>query len=100
MLKSIRESRKANERLSLPQFKQMLREQLQLLSLDEERAIDALPHLIKAGGPEAATALDALNRLVAAPGPLELEGKRRLRRVEALLSPERPPSRTRSASHA
>jgi hypothetical protein len=85
MLKSIRESRKANERLSLPQFKQMLKEQFQLLSLDEERAMEALPKLVKAGEPEAAAALDALRRVVAAPGPLDLEGQRRLERVEELL---------------
>ena len=97
MLKSIRQSRKANERLSLPQFKQMLKEQFQLLSLDEERAIEALPKLVKGEEPEAATALDALGRVAAAPGPLDLEGKRRLKRVEALLS---APSRTRKASHA
>ena len=48
MLKTIRELRKANERLSLPQFKEMLREQYLLVLLDEERAIDALPKLLGA----------------------------------------------------
>jgi hypothetical protein len=86
MLKSIRESRKANERLSLSQFKQMLKEQFQLLSLDEERAIEALPKLAEAGEPEAAAALDALRRVVAAPGPLDEEGERRLTRVEGLFA--------------
>ena len=46
MLKIIRESRKSNERLSLPQFREMLNEQLQLVLLDEERAVAALPKLL------------------------------------------------------
>ena len=100
MLKSIRQFRKANERLGLPQFKQMLKVQFQLLSLDEERAIEALPKLVKGEGREAAAALDALGRVAAAPGPLDLEGKRRLKRVERLLGSELPPSRIRKASHA
>jgi len=87
MLKSIRESRKANERLSLSRFKAMLREQFQLLSLDEERAIEALPKLVKAGAREAGAALDAVRRVVTAAGQLDLEGKRRLKRIEALLEP-------------
>ena len=56
-----------------------------MLLLDEERAINALPKLVKAGDAEAATALDTLRRVIAAPGPLDLEVKCRLARVEALL---------------
>ena len=75
MLKIIRESRKANERLSLPRFKEMVREQHQLLVIDEERAINALPKLVEAGEPEAATALDALHRLIAARGLAGFRGQ-------------------------
>ena len=45
MLKTIRELRNSNERLSLPQFKEMLNTQYQLVLMDEERAIGALPKL-------------------------------------------------------
>jgi hypothetical protein len=100
MLKIIRESRKANERLSLPRFKEMFREQQQLLVIDEERAINALPKLIKAGEAEAATALDVLNRLVGARGPLDFQGKRRLARVEGLLGAKLPSGRSRKAANA
>jgi hypothetical protein len=100
MLKAIRESRNANERLSLPRFKEMVREQFQLLLLDEERAIEALPKLVKAGEPEAAMALDALRRIVAAPGPLDLEGERRLNRVEELLRAGLPAGPRRKVSCA
>ena len=98
MLKAIRESRNANERLSLPRFKEMMREQFQLLLLDKERAISALPKLVKAGDAEAATALDTLRRVIAAPGPLDLEGKRRLARVEALLGERIPLGRRGKAA--
>jgi hypothetical protein len=100
VLKSIRESRKANERLSLLRFKEMLKEQFQLLCLDEGRAIEALPRLIKGGDAEAAAALDALDRLVSVRDPLDLEGKRRLKRVRSLLGPERFSSRTLKGGHA
>jgi hypothetical protein len=99
MLKAIRESRNANERLSLPRFKEMMREQFQLLLLDEARAINALPKLVKAGGAEAATALDMLRRVIAAPGPLDLDGKRRLARVEALLGQRLPQGRRGKAAN-
>ena len=47
MLKNVRESRKSNERLSLARFREMLNEQLQLVLLDEERAVAALPKLLQ-----------------------------------------------------
>ena len=99
MLRAIRESRNANERLSLTRFKEMVREQFQLLLLDEERAIEALPKLVKAGEPEAVMALDALRRIVAAAGALDLEGKRRLDRVEGLLRAALPAGPRRKVSH-
>ena len=73
MLKIIRDSRKANKRLTLSQFKAMLRDQYQLVLLDEERAMRALPKLLRPGEPEADAALDALRELLVAPGPLAKE---------------------------
>jgi hypothetical protein len=85
MLKIIRESRKAGERIDNQRFKDILREQLQLVALDPERAIAALPKLAPTGSPEAAKALDALHLMMDARGaPLE-EGGRRLAQVEQLL---------------
>ena len=68
MLKVIRDTRKANRQLTLSQFREMAREQLQLVLLDEERAIRALPKLLRQGEPESDAALDALRELLAAPG--------------------------------
>jgi hypothetical protein len=84
-MKNIRNSKKANRRLTLAQFRDMLREQLQLVQLDEERAIKALPKLVRLGEPEADAALDILRELITAPGPLDKEGKSRAARVEKLL---------------
>ncbi len=84
MLKAIRETRKSNERLSLPQFREMLNEQLQLMALDEERAIAALPKLLQADEAETVAALEVLRQIVGAAGALDAEGRRRLPRVEKL----------------
>ena len=84
MLKDIRETRKSNERLSARQFREMLNEQLQLVALDEERAIAALPKLLQASEVETAAALDVLHQLAGAVGALDTDGARRLARVEKL----------------
>ena len=47
MMKNIREPRKSNERLSLERLREMLNEQLQLVILDQECAIAALPKLLQ-----------------------------------------------------
>ena len=85
MAKIIRDSRKANKRLTLSQFKEIAKEQLQLVRLDEERAVKALPKLIRPGEPESDAALEALRALLVAPGPLVNEEKSRVARVETAL---------------
>ena len=87
MLKIIREKRKSNERLSLPRFREMLDQQLQLVQLDEERAISALPNLLQADAADTETALETLRQVVSAV-PLKAEGERRFARVESLFGVE------------
>jgi hypothetical protein len=65
-----------------------LREQLQLVALDPERAIAALPKLAPTGSPEAVKALDALHLMMDARGAPPEEGRRRLAQVEQLLGPK------------
>ncbi|MGA8712162.1 MAG: DUF3141 domain-containing protein, partial [Roseiarcus sp.] len=96
MLKNIRESRKSNERLSLARFREMLNEQLQLVLLDEERAVAALPKLLETDESETAAALGALRKLVGAAGALDPEGERRLARVEKLFGAK--PTKSRKAN--
>ncbi len=95
MLKIICETRKSNERLSVPQFREMLNEQLQLVLLDEERAIAALPILLQTEEAEKAAALDMFRQLVGAAGALTPEGEKRLARVEGLFGAPPPKARTR-----
>ncbi len=95
-MKAIREMRKSNERLSLPRFRDMLSEQLQLVLLDEERAIAALPKLLENGEAETAAALEALRQLAGATGALDAEGRRRLARVEKLFGAS--PAKSRKAN--
>jgi hypothetical protein len=85
LLKSMRTSRKANKRLTIDQFRDMLTGQFQLVRMDEERAVNALPKLIHPGEPESDAALEALRQLIAAPGPLSKESEARTARVEKLL---------------
>jgi hypothetical protein len=93
MLKALRETRRSNERLSLPQFREMLNEQLQFMLLDEERAIAALPKLLQTDAAETSAALDAVCQLAGARGPLNAENERRLARVERLFGAKPTKSR-------
>ena len=74
-----------NKSLTLAQFKTMLRDQHQLVLLDEDRALRALPKLLRAGEPEGDAALDALRELLTAPGPLSKDEKGRAANVEKAL---------------
>ena len=94
MLKAIRESRKSNERLSLPRFKELLTTQYQLVLADEERAVEALPKLLARDESRPAAAA-AFAELVGAAGPLDAAGQRRLARLEKLFAAKLPPARTR-----
>jgi hypothetical protein len=67
MLKNIREQRKSNDRITPSQFRDTLNVQLQLVQLDEERAIGAVPKLLTGGEDNIAAAWSAMRQLVAAP---------------------------------
>jgi hypothetical protein len=95
MLKGIREQRKSNARITPSQFRDMLNVQLQLVRLDEERAIETVPKLLRGGEDDIAAAWGAMRQLVAAPGALDREGQRRWARIEKLFNKEFKPSRSR-----
>jgi hypothetical protein len=73
--------------------------QLQLVQLDEERAIGAVPKLLTGGEDNIAAAWSAMRQLVAAPGALDREGQRRWARVEKLFGAEFKPSRSRKVGN-
>ncbi len=99
MLKGIREQRKSNDRITPSQLRDMLNVQLQLVQLDEERAIEAVPKLFKSDNDEIAAAWSAMRQLVAAPGALDREGQRRWARIEKLFGAELKPSRSQKVGN-
>jgi pimeloyl-ACP methyl ester carboxylesterase len=84
MLKLIRESRPAYQRITLAQFKHIVKQQYLLLCLNEQKALDTLPKLLPSDESEHRSALDAVRRVLSATGSLSGEGKRRLARIEEL----------------
>jgi hypothetical protein len=99
MLKGIREQRKSNDRITPSQFRDILNVQLQLVRLDEERAIETVPKLLRGGEDNIAAAWSAMRQLVAAPGALDQEGQRRWERIEKLFGAELKPSRSRKVGN-
>jgi pimeloyl-ACP methyl ester carboxylesterase len=71
---------------SLAEFKQELREQYLMLRLDERRALEAIPKLLKDKKNEAKRFLGYVRKVVTAAGPLQAEGRKRLTRIEELFT--------------
>ena len=75
----------ANKRLTLSQFKEIAKEQLQLVLLDEECAVKALTKC-PAGRAGVRRGAGRFGALLVAPGPLVDEEKSRVARVEQRLA--------------
>jgi hypothetical protein len=92
MLMAIRDARPPDERMSLAQLKQVLRDQFLLVRLDEAKAIDTLPALLPRSVERRRATLELLHRMISARGALDDEGRRRLQRIESLfdVKPEKP----------
>jgi pimeloyl-ACP methyl ester carboxylesterase len=84
MLRRIRAEQDSQKTLS--EFKQDLREQYLMLRLDERRAVETLPILLKGHEGEAEQLLENVRQVVTAGGPLHAEAKKRLAEVERLFS--------------
>ncbi|NRR30418.1 DUF3141 domain-containing protein [Oxalobacteraceae bacterium] len=69
---------------SLAEFKRLLREQFQILALDEEGAVDALALLLPEQVSQRQRALEIVRQVAGALGTLEGEGARRLGRIAAI----------------
>ena len=68
--------------ITLSEFKQELREQYLMLRLDEHRAVEAIPVLLKGHEGEARQLFDYIRQIVTAGGPLGEEAQKRLAEVE------------------
>jgi hypothetical protein len=99
VIKLIRASRPAAKRLSLAQFKELIKEQYLLVCLDEERAIGAIPKLLGSDRDERKAALEVLHRVLVARGELHEESRKRLDRVETLFDAKQPKAVKAEESH-
>jgi hypothetical protein len=84
VLKEINSERPPEQRISLLKFKEVMKDQSLIMTLDQERAVAAIPKLLPADRAERSAAAEAIGRILAAGSELPDEGKRRLAQVEAL----------------
>lgn len=104
--KKLRDAQPADTRLSQPALKAAFHDQFLLLTMDEARAVRALPGLLPAEDAERQKMLDALRRVLTASGKMSEEGARRLAEIEALFGARKavlnaePVARTRTARAA
>jgi len=88
MLRRIRTEYGAEK--SLAEFKQDLREQYYILRIDESRAIELIPKLLKGHEDEGPQLLEYIRRIVYADGSLGEEAQRRLAEVERMFTSQPP----------
>ena len=86
VLRQIRAEHPESGRLSLVQFKELVKEQYLMLRSDQERAVAALPKLLPADAAERDAALALIRRVASAAGEPMGEAKTRLARIEALFA--------------
>ncbi len=100
MLQAIRRAQPANRRLALEEVKALFRDQYQLIGLDEERAVRAIPRLLPDHEATRRAGLDAIREVVAARGTPVEEAASRLRHIEALFNESRGSLPATGATHA
>jgi hypothetical protein len=79
-----------HQRLTLPQFKQLVREQYFMLLIDQEAALAAIPSLLPPGMDERKTALAAVQEVASASGKLTGEAAERMNRIVSLFDGGKP----------
>jgi hypothetical protein len=101
MMERIRNERPAENRRTIAEVKDCVRDQAGILQIDEERAIRALPSLVS-GNEERSRVLDAIQRIAGAQGALSAKAQARLEKVQEILGFEslgaaKPPAKARSS---
>ncbi len=86
MLKAMVAMRLANEKLHLEEIKKLFHVQSLLVRRDEERAVAAIPHLLRDSGNLRETALAVVHRILAARGASNEQEQRRLERIDRLFA--------------
>jgi hypothetical protein len=90
VIEALRAARPKEKRLTLPQFREVVRDQAQLLRMDEARAMETLPGLLPDDPAIRAQAFAALRAVVLAQGGLSAEGQARLDRLAAVFGAAPP----------
>ena len=83
-IRRIRLARADTSRLTLAEFKQLVREQFFMLLIDQDAALAAVPSLLPDSAEERRKALDILREVISASGDLTPEVRMRLDRVTSL----------------
>ncbi|HEY5965860.1 MAG TPA: DUF3141 domain-containing protein [Xanthobacteraceae bacterium] len=83
-IRRIRLARGDTSRLTLSEFKQLVREQFFMLLIDQDAALAAVPSLLPDSAEERRKALDILREVISASGDLTPEVRMRLDRVTSL----------------
>jgi hypothetical protein len=79
-----------HQKLTLSQFKAMVREQFFMLLIDQEAALAAMPALLPATAEERQAALAAIRDVIAASGEPTGEAAERMRRIVKLFEGGKP----------
>ena len=90
LIRKMRLATTEHQRLTLAQFKAMVREQFFMLLIDQEAALAAIPALLPPGADERQAALAAIRDLISASGEPSGEAAERMRRVVALFDGGKP----------
>jgi hypothetical protein len=89
MAERIRDELLVGGRLSGPERRELVKDQFFMLLLDEDRALAALPRMLRRDD-EREAALEIVTRVLSAKGELSQERRARLARVRAILRPPSP----------
>ncbi|WP_431302299.1 DUF3141 domain-containing protein [Sediminicoccus sp. BL-A-41-H5] len=90
VIEALRAAQPREIRLTLPQFRELVRDQAQLLRMDEARALATLPELLPQDAALRAKAFAALRAVVLAQGALSAEGQARLEALAAMFGAATP----------
>ncbi|HWV52434.1 DUF3141 domain-containing protein [Pseudorhodoplanes sp.] len=90
IIRRMRLASTSNQRLTLAQFKQLVREQFFMLLIDREAALAAIPQLLPDDAEARRTALAAIQEVASASGALAGEAAERMRRIAGLFEGGKP----------
>jgi hypothetical protein len=91
-IRRIRLAKSETSRLSLADFKKLVRDQFLMLLIDRDAALNAIPALLPDSADERRKALEVLREVINAAGDLTPQVRERLDQVSALFDPDRPKS--------